>query len=215
MNTRIQVEHPVTELRYGVDLVRLQMLVAEGMALPFRQEDLRPQGHAIEIRLTAEDPAHGFLPQTGVVRAVRLPAGPGVRVDAALYPGQEITLHYDPMIGKVIAHGADRDHAIARLRRALVEMRLVGIRTCAPLLLALLDDPRFRRGETDTAFLDRYVAEGTWRDHPDVNDLPAELPAVLTAVLFAHGGRGAGRAAVSARGRGGAWLEAGRREAMR
>ncbi|MGH7162802.1 MAG: acetyl-CoA carboxylase biotin carboxylase subunit, partial [Planctomycetota bacterium] len=150
MNTRIQVEHPVTEMVLGLDLVRLQLLVAAGERLPFRQEDLRPAGHAIEVRLTAEDPAAGFLPQTGVVRALRLPQGPGIRVDSHLYPGQEISLHYDPMIGKVIAWAEERALAIARLRRALLEMRLVGVRTCAPLLLALLEDERFLRGEMHT-----------------------------------------------------------------
>ena len=217
MNTRIQVEHPVTELTYGVDLVRLQVRIAEGQRLPFAQDDLRPQGHAIEVRLTAEDPAAGFLPQTGTVRAVRMPQGPGVRVDSNLYPGQEITLFYDPMIGKVIAHGRDRTDAIARLRRALIEMRLVGIRTCAPLLLSLLDDPRFIQGDTNTAFLEEYVKDGAWQRLPAVNELPAEVPAIITAVLYAHDRKGGGRAVVADRheGSGNPWVEAGRREAMR
>jgi acetyl/propionyl-CoA carboxylase alpha subunit len=214
MNTRIQVEHPITELVYGVDLVRLQVEVAEGRPLPFRQEEIVPRGHAMEVRLTAEDPAAGFLPQTGRVEALRFPQGPGVRIDSHLYPGQEIALHYDPMIGKIVVHGRDRTDAIARMRRALVEMRLVGVKTCAPLLLALLDDERFRRGDVDTAFLERYVAEGTWQRLPDVNDLPAELPAVITAVLYAHGRQGAGRAIVARPGAS-EWLQAGRREGMR
>jgi len=217
MNTRIQVEHPITELTYGVDLVRLQVRIAEGRPLPFRQEDLRPQGHAIEIRLTAEDPAQGFLPQTGRVTALRLPRGPGIRVDSHLYPGQEIGLWYDPMIGKIIAHGRNRDEAIARMRAALVEMRLVGLRTGAPLLLRLLDDGRFRRGETDTAYLESFVREVDWNTLPDLNGLPAEIPAVITAVLHAHARQGAARA-VLPRGNGGArsaWLEAGRREGLR
>jgi len=217
MNTRIQVEHPVTELVYGVDLVRLQVRVAEGRPLPFAQADLVPSGHAMEVRLTAEDPAAGFLPQAGRVQALRLPQGPGVRVDSHLYPGQEISLHYDPMIGKIIVHGRDRTDAIERMRRALVEMRLVGVRTCAPLLLALLDDPRFRRGETDTAYLEQFVAEGRWQVRPDLGGLPADLPAVITAVLYAHGAQGAGRAVVARPGdaNGSPWLRAGRSEAMR
>jgi acetyl-CoA carboxylase biotin carboxylase subunit len=217
VNTRIQVEHPITELTYGVDIVRLQVRVAEGRPLPFTQEMLRPYGHAIEVRLTAEDPAAGFFPQTGRVRALRLPQGPGVRIDSHLYPGQEISLHYDPMIGKVVVHGRDRDDAIARMRRALTEMRLVGIKTCAPLLRALLDDERFLRGDTDTAYLERFVAEKDWQALPDLNDLPAELPPIITAVLFAHARQGGGRAVVAPRDGGGGspWLEAGRREAMR
>ena len=214
MNTRIQVEHPITELVYGVDLVRLQVEVAEGRPLPFAQSDLAPRGHAIEVRLTAEDPAAGFLPQAGRVQALRFPQGPGVRVDSHLFPGQEISLHYDPMIGKIVVHGRDRPDAIARMRRALVEMRLVGVKTCAPLLLALLSDDRFRKGDVDTAFLERYVAEGTWQRLPDVNDLPAELPAVLAAVLYAHARQGAGRAVVP-RTASSEWLAAGRREGMR
>jgi acetyl/propionyl-CoA carboxylase alpha subunit len=217
MNTRIQVEHPVTELVYGLDLVRWQVRVAEGEELPFSQEDLKPQGHAIEIRLTAEDPAQGFFPQTGVVRALRLPEGPGIRVDANLFPGQEITLHYDPMIGKIIAHGRDRENAIERLKRALIEMRLVGLKTCAPLLLRLLDDARFLAGDTDTGYLERFVADDSWQKLPDLNDFPADLPALITAVLYAHQRRGAGGAVVApaARERPSEWLAAGRREALR
>ena len=215
MNTRIQVEHPITELVYGVDLVRLQVEVAEGRPLPFAQTDVAPRGHAIEVRLTAEDPAAGFLPQTGRVEALRFPQGPGVRVDSHLYPGQEITLFYDPMVGKIVVHGRDRADAIARMRRALVEMRLVGIKTCAPLLLALLGDERFRRGEVDTAFLERYLAESAWQRLPDVNDLPAELPVVIAAVLFAHGRQGAGRAVVPPAPAASEWVAAGRREQMR
>jgi len=220
MNTRIQVEHPVTELVYGVDLVKLQMRVAEGEALPFAQSDVRRQGHAIEIRLTAEDPSAGFFPQTGSVRALRLPAGPGVRVDSHLFLGQEISLHYDPMIGKVIAWAEDRPAAVARLRRALIEMRLVGVKTCAPLLLALLDDAKFLEGRVHTRYLEGFVAEAKWEQRPAFGGLDPEIPAAITAVLYAHGRQGAGRAVVAGGGEGAApprsgWLEAGRRESMR
>ena len=167
--------------------------------------------------MTAEDPAGGFLPQTGTVRAVRMPEGPGVRVDSNLYPGQEITLYYDPMIGKVIVHGRDRDDAIERLKRALTEMRLVGILTCAPLLRAVLDDEAFRRGDTDTGYLERFVADSDWQALPDINDLPAELPAVLTAVLYAHQRKGASKAVTGTSGsaaRSG-WVETARAEMLR
>ena len=217
INTRIQVEHPVTELVYGVDLIRWQVRVAEGAKLPFTQEEFQPKGHAIEIRLTAEDPAQGFFPQTGIVRALRMPEGPGVRVDANLYPGQEITLHYDPMIGKILTHGRDRDDAIERMKRALTEMRLVGLKTCAPLLVRLLDDEKFRAGDTDTGYLERYVEESDWQTLPELNDLPADLPAIITAVLYAHERQGAGAAVVGGNEtrRGSPWLEAGRREMIR
>jgi acetyl-CoA carboxylase biotin carboxylase subunit len=219
MNTRIQVEHPVTELVYGVDLVKLQIRIAEGEPLPFRQEEVRRKGHAIEIRLTAEDPAEGFFPQAGTVRALRLPSGPGVRVDSHLHLGQEISLHYDPMIGKVIAWADDRPSAIARLRRALVEMRLVGVKTCAPLLLALLEDRDFQESRVHTGTLERFVREADWRRRPVFGGIDPEIPAVITAVLHAHGRQGAGRAvlpaAPPAARSGGSWLDAGRREAMR
>ncbi len=217
MNTRIQVEHPVTEMVYGLDLVRLQIRIAEGEKLPFRQQDLVPKGHAIEVRLTAEDPAAGFLPETGVVHSLRLPDGPGIRVDSHLYAGQRITPFYDPMIGKVIAWGPDRGVAIARLRRALLELRLVGVKSCAPLLLALLGDARFVRGEVDTFFLEEFVREGSWRRPPELAGLPGRLPAVIVAVLHAHARQGASRAVLPPEGGAASspWLDAGRREAMR
>lgn len=221
VNTRIQVEHPVTEMVYGVDLVRLQIEIAGGAALPFKQTDLVPNGHAIEVRLTAEDPAAGFLPETGRVEAVRFPEGPGVRVDASLFPGQEITLFYDPMVGKIIVHGATRSEAVARLKRALIEMRLVGVRTCAPLLRALLDDSRFLAGDTNTAYLEEFVASSDWQTIRDVNDLPADLPPVLTAVLYAHAQKGGGRAVAIDRGEstggtgGTGWVQAARAERLR
>jgi len=194
MNTRIQVEHPVTEMIYGVDLVALQVRVAEGHPLPFAQEDLEPSGHAIEIRLTAENPYENFMPESGTVRAVRMPTGPGVRVDAAVYPGQQVTLFYDPMIGKIIAHGRDREEARRRLVRALMELRLVGISTCAPLMLAVLQDERFIRGETDTSVLERFVSETGWQDPGTFSGIPADVAAAITAVLHAHANKGAGRA---------------------
>ncbi|MEE8104533.1 MAG: acetyl-CoA carboxylase biotin carboxylase subunit [Planctomycetota bacterium] len=217
MNTRIQVEHPVTEMIYGVDLVRCQVRVAEGEKLPFEQKDLVAKGHSIEIRLTAEDPRSGFLPETGRILALRLPQGTGVRVDTNLFPGQEITLHYDPMIGKVIVWGRDRTEAISRMRRAILEMRIVGVQTCAPLLLALLEDPRFQNCETDTEFLEKFVEEEGWRSGPSFGGLAPELPAVLTAVLYAHSQQGAARVVRPKNGAAArsAWLDAGRRESLR
>ncbi|MFQ5843796.1 MAG: acetyl/propionyl/methylcrotonyl-CoA carboxylase subunit alpha [Planctomycetota bacterium] len=216
MNTRIQVEHPITELCYGVDLVRLQLEIAAGRPLPFRQEELRPQGHAVEVRLTAEDPEAGFLPVTGRVASLRFPQGPGIRVDSHLYLGQELNLHYDPMLGKVIAWGADRREAIDRLHRALVEMRIVGVRTCAPLLRALLRDAGFVKGGVDTTYLERFAQRSEWRHPPRYGGLPAEIPAVLTAVLHAHRQQGRVRTALCdrARERPDPWLEAGRRAAL-
>jgi acetyl-CoA carboxylase biotin carboxylase subunit len=220
INTRIQVEHPITEMVYGIDLVRLQVRAAQGRELFFKQEQLVPSGHAIEVRLTAENPFTSFMPEAGVVRSVRMPEGPGVRIDASLYPGQEIKLFYDPMIGKIITHGYDREDSTARMIRALMELRLVGVRTCAPLLLMVLQDERFRKGECDTSFLEKYVSEPDWRQLPDFGGVPADIPAVITAVLYAHEQKGAGKAVVdqgdgeSGR-KGNPWLEAGRNRWIR
>lgn len=153
INARLQVEHPVTELVYGVDLVEAQLRVAAGDALPWSQEQLIPRGHAIECRITAEDPERNFMPTPGRVDAVRVPTGPGIRDDSAVVTGMQIPIDYDPMIAKLIAHGADRAQAIRRMRRALEEYRLDGITTNIPFLRRLMDHPAFRAGEIHTGFL--------------------------------------------------------------
>ena len=157
MNTRLQVEHPVTECVTGVDLVSLMLDVAEGKPLPFGQGDVRIDGWAMEARLYAEDPARGFLPQTGRVAALEFAAGDGVRVDAGVGEGDVVTAHYDPMIAKVIAHGATRAEAAARLAAALERTTLLGLTTNAPFLVALLRDVTFLRGEADTGYIERSL----------------------------------------------------------
>ncbi|HEY4279939.1 MAG TPA: biotin carboxylase N-terminal domain-containing protein, partial [Conexibacter sp.] len=159
MNTRLQVEHPVTELVYGIDLVEQQLRVAAGEPLGVAQDQLMPRGHAIEARLYAEDPAAGFLPSTGVVRRWREPRGPGVRVDGALAEGLAVQTHYDPMLAKVIAHGPDRAAALARLERALAETELLGVATNAPFTRALIGREDVRAGAIDTGLLERVLAE--------------------------------------------------------
>jgi acetyl-CoA/propionyl-CoA carboxylase biotin carboxyl carrier protein len=159
MNTRLQVEHPVTELVYGVDLVEQQLRVAAGEALALEQEALVPDGHAVEARLYAEDPAAGFLPAVGTVRAYREPAGPGVRVDSGIRAGSVIGTSYDPMLAKVIAHGPDRATALARLDRALASLAIVGVTTNAAFSRALLARADVRAGEQDTGLLERVLAE--------------------------------------------------------
>ena len=156
MNNRLQVEHPITELRYGVDLVREQLRIAEGRPLSFGAAAPTPRGCAIEARVCAEDAANGFLPSTGRVSALQLPGGPGVRIDGHLFAGQEITLHYDPMLMKLIVHAGTREEAIARLARALHETRIGGLTTNVPLLLDVLADPRFLAGDYDTSLLADY-----------------------------------------------------------
>jgi acetyl-CoA carboxylase biotin carboxylase subunit len=154
MNTRLQVEHPVTEMVTGVDLVREQLRVAAGEELGYVQDDVRYSGWAIEVRLNAEDPLAGFLPSIGTVHNLRLPSGPWVRVDSALYRGMEVGLNYDPLLAKLIVWGADRPTAIARMRRALEEFSIGGVRTSGPAALRVLEDPRFQRGEYDTHLLE-------------------------------------------------------------
>ena len=180
MNNRLQVEHPITELRYGVDLVREQLRVAAGLPLSFGSVLPAPRGCAIEARVCAEDAANGFLPSTGRVTALQLPGGPGVRIDGHLFAGQEITLHYDPMLMKLIVHAGTRPDAIARLRRALHETRIGGLTTNVPLLLDVLDDPRFVAGDYDTSLLNGYEpSDAGGRAGPGVDDLVPVVAAAL------------------------------------
>ena len=180
MNTRLQVEHPVTEMVYGVDLVELQLRVAAGEPLPMRQEELVPLGHAIEARLYAEDPARGFLPSTGTVRHYRPPRQ--ARVDSALREGLEIGTAFDPMLGKVIVHGVDRQRAIDGLDRALAELELLGVSTNASFVRTLLARTDIRSGEQDTGLLERVLADPSLVTQPPEDLLPAAaLAAAQTA----------------------------------
>jgi 3-methylcrotonyl-CoA carboxylase alpha subunit len=157
MNTRLQVEHPVTEAITGLDLVELQLLVAAGGRLPFAQEDLRIDGHAVEARLYAEDPERGFLPSTGRLHALVLPEGEGIRVDSGVEVGGEVTPFYDPMIAKIIAHGSTREVALDRLAGALGRTQVAGPRSNAAFLKALCEAPGFRAGAFDTGFIGRNL----------------------------------------------------------
>jgi acetyl-CoA carboxylase biotin carboxylase subunit len=154
MNTRLQVEHPVTEAVAGVDLVRAQLLVASGEPLPWRDGSLTQRGHAIEARVYAEDPSRGFLPQAGRLQLYREPRLPGVRIDAGVAEGGDVSVYYDPMLAKVIASAETRDTAIARAIAALRAYPILGIRTNIPFLLRIIAHPRFRAGDVDTGFLD-------------------------------------------------------------
>jgi len=153
MNTRLQVEHPVTELITGVDLVALQILVAEGKALPFSQDDIQSKGHAIECRIYAEDPADHFLPSTGKLTRHRIPSGGNVRVDAGVEEGQSITINYDPMISKLCVYGKDRGEAIQRMKRALREYEISGCRTTIPFCYYVMEHESFRNANYDTHFV--------------------------------------------------------------
>lgn len=183
MNTRLQVEHPVTEVITGVDIVAEQMRIARGRQLSYKQADIQLRGHGIECRINAEDPYNGFLPSTGRITHSLLPTGPGVRIDTGVYPGFEITPFYDPMIAKLIVWGETRGQAILRMRRALEEYRIVGVRTNIPFHQTMMDSHRFMGGQYDTRFVEerfsmpRAEAEPQ-TDHPEI--------AAVFATLVAH-----------------------------
>ncbi len=158
MNTRIQVEHPVTEMVTGIDLIREQIRIAGGFPLDYRQEDIQINGHAIECRINAEDPENNFAPCPGVIEYLHLPGSYGVRVDTALYTGCEISPYYDSMIAKVIVHGRNRNEAIYRMRRALEEFLVKGIKTNLGLQYMILYNPDFMRGHYDTGFLESNLS---------------------------------------------------------
>jgi acetyl/propionyl-CoA carboxylase alpha subunit len=158
MNTRLQVEHPVTEAVTGIDLVRAQLDIADGRRLPWAQAALTQRGHAIECRIYAEDPAQGFVPQAGRVLLYREPTGPGLRIDAGIVEGSEVSVHYDPLLVKLIAAAETRAGAIERARAALRQFPILGVRTNVPFLLRLLSHPDFLSATIDTGFLDREAA---------------------------------------------------------
>ncbi|HEY0018100.1 MAG TPA: acetyl-CoA carboxylase biotin carboxylase subunit [Longimicrobium sp.] len=208
MNTRIQVEHPVTELVTGVDLVQWQIRIAAGEALPFTQDDVRWRGHAIECRITSEDPANSFLPSTGRIRNLVVPSGPGVRWDGGITPGFEVGLSYDPMLAKLIVHAPTRIEAIERMKRALLELRVEGVDTAVPFHLRVMDEPDFRAGTIDIKYLDTHA--DLLATEPDEALLRA---AALAAALLEEERRNqravprvqAGSASASGAAGGGAW----------
>jgi acetyl-CoA carboxylase biotin carboxylase subunit len=184
MNTRLQVEHPVTEAVTGLDLVRLQLEVAAGRSIGFEQGDLVRSGHAVECRLYAEDPERDDLPSPGRVLHVSEPEGPGIRVDSGLAPGVDVPVHYDPLLAKVVTWGHGRAEAVERMRDALRRCVVLGVRTNLARLRAILEHPAFAAGELHTAFIEEHLAELTPRPCP-----PLVAVAALAAALR-HGGRG-------------------------
>ena len=208
VNARLQVEHPVTEACTGFDLVAEQLRVASGEPLSFTQDDIKPNGHAIECRISAEDPYNSFLPSLGTVDWVEEPAGPGVRVDSSLYSGVEIPYHYDPMLAKVICWGATREVAIQRMLRALREYVVVGIQTNIPFHLQLLQDKRFLKGQFHTSFLDDEFTMASPDGHPD------EQAALLVAAVLSHLKRRRPLAIETSSGGDAGWSAAGRERAI-
>jgi acetyl/propionyl-CoA carboxylase alpha subunit len=210
VNTRLQVEHPVTELVMGVDLAADQILVAEGEPLPYRQGERKLRGWAIECRIAAEDPFNEFLPSVGRVSFVSEPGGPGVRVDSALYNGTDISHYYDPLIAKLSTWGRDRAEAIQRMRRALQEFKIVGISTNIPFHLQVMDNVHFIAGAMDTTFVDKHFRLD------QQSELENEEIALVAASLLAHSKRQEAPSSSSPAGvPGDPWRLQGRRSGLR
>jgi acetyl/propionyl-CoA carboxylase alpha subunit len=190
VNTRLQVEHPVTELTTGVDLVLEQFRVASGRPLRLTQGDIHMNGHAIECRVAAEDPLNNFVPSLGTIATLIEPSGPGVRVDSSLYSGGRVPIYYDPMLAKLIVWGPSRAHAIMRMRRALGEYRIVGVQTNIPFHLAVMGSIDFQRGRLDTRFVERFLEAGAMHegDIEAYEDVAATVGALVTDRKLAAGG---------------------------
>jgi acetyl-CoA carboxylase, biotin carboxylase subunit len=213
VNTRLQVEHPVTELVTGLDLVHLQIRVAQGEPLSFSQTDIEMHGHAIECRVYAEDPDNGFFPSPGRITRLLQPGGPGIREDCGIYEGWVVPMDYDPMLSKLIAYAPTREQAIARLLRALDEYVIGGIRTNLGFFRRILDDEGFRSGRIDTGYLDRLLAGSAQDSDTGKTDSAKEDLAAIAAALF-EVLRGTPAAPV-AQPRANAWRSASRREGLR
>ena len=210
MNTRIQVEHPITEMVTGVDLVQAQLRIASGEPLPWKQEDIRQRGHAVECRVYAEDPIT-FFPSPGKISLLRVPSGIGIRDDSSVYEGAEVTVHYDPMISKLVAWGADRDEAIRRMLRALAEYRIQGPTTNLAFHRWVLEHPRFRSGDYDTNFIPQeYKGLDSVRDGKDP-DAVAIVAATVALMERSHTVTPQSEAPRA----GSAWRDAARRDALR
>jgi acetyl-CoA carboxylase biotin carboxylase subunit len=194
MNTRLQVEHPVTELVTGVDLVQWQLRIAAQERLSLRQDEIVHRGWAIECRITSEDPANGFLPSTGRIGFLRVPGGPGVRWDGGIGIGSEVGLHYDPMLAKLIVWAPTREAAIARMHRALLELTIDGVATSRDFHLRVMEDEEFRRGEFDIQWLERRLESLTQVPPPAAG----KTVAAMAAMLLAEGDRGARGTALAA-----------------
>jgi acetyl-CoA carboxylase biotin carboxylase subunit len=178
MNTRLQVEHPVTELVTGLDLVQLQIRIACGEKLPFTQSDVKLRGHAIECRIYAEDPDNNYFPSPGKITAINEPSGPGIRLDSGIYEGWRVPLDYDPLLAKLIGYGESRGQVIGRLRRALGEYFIAGVKTNLPLFRRILENPDFLAGNTHTGLLDRLPEQATVHG-PDHESIVAVAAAIF------------------------------------
>jgi len=175
VNTRLQVEHPITEMITGIDIVRLQMEVATGKPLPIRQENIKSTAHAIECRIYAEDPEKGFYPSPGKIIYMQEPSGPGIRNDCGIYSGFQVPVEYDPILSKLIAYAEDRDQAIKRMVQALEDYVILGVKTPIPFLIDVLKSGAFTRGDTFTDFIDTHFSD--WK--PDRSDIDIACAAFI------------------------------------
>jgi acetyl-CoA carboxylase biotin carboxylase subunit len=214
MNTRLQVEHPVTELVTGIDLVHWQIRIAAGEKLPFKQADIVPRGWAIECRITSEDPANGFLPSTGRISYLHLPSGPGVRWDGGIEVGGEVGLFYDPMLAKLIVHAPTREAAVERMHRALLELTIEGVESSRDFHLRVMEDAEFRAGAIEIQWLERRL-DSLLNAAPPANT--ARTAAVIAALIADRDRRAPQRVAPpeSAAPASDAWTRAGRLEGLR
>ena len=218
MNTRLQVEHPVTELVTGLDLLQLQIRIAAGETLPFAQDDLSIRGHAIECRIYAEDPKNNYMPSPGKITSLAEPAGPGIRIDSGIYEGWTVPMDYDPLLAKLIGYGFSREQTIGRLSRAMNEYFVGGIKTNLSLFRRILTDKDFRAGKFDTGFLDRMP----WRQETSSANSQVDEVAAIAAGMFTV--LGSGNLEVQDRAKGtsngqavaaSSWKNTGRREGLR
>ncbi|PYS56228.1 MAG: acetyl-CoA carboxylase biotin carboxylase subunit [Acidobacteria bacterium] len=210
MNTRLQVEHPITEMVTGLDLVKRQIRIAAGESLGLAQDGIVMRGAAIECRVYAEDPSNNFFPSPGRITSLRTPSGPGIRDDGGVYPGWTVPMDYDPLISKLVAWGATRDEAIVRMKRALGEYHIEGIKTNIPFFLEMLDHPDFQRGDFDTGFIDRWLQT---RTPPLLLSTVDQDLALLAASLF-HSERSGSRSEAG-KGQESRWKVDGRRRGLR
>ena len=208
MNTRLQVEHPITEMVTGIDLVKMQIHIAEGGVLPFAQKDLAQRGHAIECRVCAEDPDANFIPNPGKIETLRVPGGPGVRDDSGVYEGVEVPMFYDPLISKLVVHAETREAAIGRMLRAVSEYKITGIKTTLPFFDRALRHPKFIEGAYDTGFIARLQAEKDER----VRD--TELALAVAAVATYRARRRSKVETNGAGSKGSLWWRLGNRESV-
>jgi len=209
MNTRLQVEHPVTELVTGIDLVREQIRVASGEPLSFTQADVQVTGHAIECRVYAEDPENNFLPSPGKITRLRLPYGPGVRDDGGVYEGSEVSIYYDPMISKFATHGRDRAEAVDRMRRALMEYQVAGIKTTLQFFREVMLDEEFIAGNLDTGFIEKFNER---RKAAKPDEIARDMALIAAALSYSKLKPTMSKATTKTNSR---WAEAGRLAAMR